>query len=155
MKRFLRGLAEMSTAEEIVPPESNEFPHELYKAAEAGDVEALLAMLSREEAKRPDVNWQVRAGRGKGRTPLLIACRRGDDEFALMLLNAGAKPNVGNDGGVRPLHVAAAGGHVKCVAILLEHGADASLNDKQNRTPMNYVRRPGPNAGPRPPHTLR
>ena len=114
---------------------SNSFPHKLYDAAERGNVDALVRLLALEESKQPDVNWRG----AKGRTPLLVSCRRGAHEFTLILLNAGAKPNVGNDAGVRPIHVAAAGGHAECVRHLLIHGADVGLNDNKNRTPLNYA----------------
>ena len=106
---------------------------ELFDAAEAGSADRVSSLLS--AADRPDPNW-----RGvKGRTALLAAARRGCQECTLLLLRAGAVPNVGNDVGVSALHMAAHGGHVECVRQLIDYGAETDARDHTGRTALDYA----------------
>jgi ankyrin repeat protein len=106
---------------------------QLFEAAERGDVKAVMSLLSREAT--PDMNW-----RGvKGRTALLAACRNGHHQLTHMLLCEGATPDLANDAGVTPLHLAADRGHVECVAHLLEYRADTTLRDSTDKTALDYA----------------
>jgi ankyrin repeat protein len=52
-------------------------------------------------------------------TPLYDACSNGFDKIALVLLQAGASITLRG-----PLHIACLLGHLRCVVLLIEHGAD-------------------------------
>ena len=74
-----------------------------------------------------------------GRTPLFIAVRMGNREDALALLEAGADPNVPDEHGHTPAHVAAiksGAGEVfrTMLADLRAHGADFEIRDSRGRT---------------------
>ena len=56
---------------------------------------------------------------------LHVACARGAEAAARVLLDAGAAPRARDAGGVTPLHRAACEGHQNCVTLLLERGAKA------------------------------
>ena len=87
-----------------------------------GDVEAV-ALLLRHGA---DCNlWDGH----HSSTPLLIALFRGHRDVALMLLAAGADPNVRGDEGDMPLGLCAKEGDLKMVATLLRAGATKTIDD--------------------------
>lgn len=65
-----------------------------------------------------------------GYTPLHIAAKKNLIEVATILLEHGAKPNVGSKSGFTPLHLAAQEGHKEMVALLLKHKADVNSNAK-------------------------
>ena len=59
--------------------------------------------------------------------PLHVACREGFVSIAQELLSRSAKPDQLNADGQSPLHAAAIGGHLECVAVLCTAGADSTL----------------------------
>jgi ankyrin repeat protein len=61
-----------------------------------------------------------------GRTPLVLAVGRGDEEVARLLLDAGADPNRPGERGVTPLCLAARQGHVGVADLLISAGAVVS-----------------------------
>lgn len=61
---------------------------------------------------------------GQEETALGWAALYGHLESARVLLEAGADPNLGNEGNWTPLMSAAYGGHADVVELLLKHGAD-------------------------------
>jgi ankyrin repeat protein len=78
----------------------------------------------------------------QGETPLLLACRAGNNNKLLaLLLNAGADPDVKSHSSkfFTPLTVAARLGHVKAVKLLLLHNATAHLVDGYAMTPLMYA----------------
>ena len=81
---------------------------------------------------------------GEGYTAVHFAAWDGKDQILSYLLEAGAQADVVGEDGYTPLFLAAAGGHLKCVEILVEKGADVNrrlIDDniyfsKQGGTPL-------------------
>jgi catechol 2,3-dioxygenase-like lactoylglutathione lyase family enzyme len=64
-------------------------------------------------------------------------------ELVRRLLNAGASPNVQQQGGHTPLHEAALRGHAEMVTLLREHGADPDARTDAGKTPIELARERG------------
>jgi len=75
-----------------------------------------------------------------GNTPLYWASHAGHVDCVLELL-ALPRPavNVQNVLGETPLHVAAARGHLEVVELLLSHGGDSQLRNKDQKTPIDLA----------------
>lgn len=75
----------------------------------------------------------------EGLTPLHMACGRGNDEVALVLLQQGADRDARTAEGFTALHCAAGKGGVACVRVLLQAGADANCQSsgQERRTPLH------------------
>ncbi|MGL9758417.1 MAG: ankyrin repeat domain-containing protein [Wolbachia sp.] len=71
----------------------------------------------------------------RGRTPLHYASCNNIES----LLKAKANLNVQDSEGKTPLHYATSVGDKKSVNVLLEHGADSSKKDKQEKTPLRVA----------------
>jgi hypothetical protein len=84
---------------------------------------------------------------GEGYTAVHFAAWDGKDEILAYLLEAGAQGDVVGEDGYTPLFLAAAGGHLDCVELLVENGADVNrrLKDdniyfsKQGGTPLTVA----------------
>jgi ankyrin repeat protein len=84
---------------------------------------------------------------GEGYTAVHFAAWDGKDQILSYLLEAGAQADVVGEDGYTPLFLAAAGGHLSCVEILVDNGADFNrrLNDdniyfsKQGGTPLTLA----------------
>ncbi|KAF2640702.1 ankyrin repeat protein, partial [Massarina eburnea CBS 473.64] len=74
-----------------------------------------------------------------GRTPLHLACQRGEFTTVRTLLEKVANPTAKTLCGLQPLHFAATYGSKSICRLLLESGAEANVLDKLNKTPMDYV----------------
>ena len=77
----------------------------------------------------------------QGRSALHIACTASggpdaSEDMVTRLLRAGSNPNLSDDTGSTPLHVAAANGKESCLQALLEGGAVSQLNHAGN-TPLH------------------
>lgn len=59
-----------------------------------------------------------------------------------VLLDAGADPNIGNDDGETPLHLAVLLGKVETAKLLLEAGADPNICPAGHGTPVFYAHKP-------------
>ena len=70
-------------------------------------------------------------------TPLHSACASGERESARILLDAGADPNVRQQGGFTPLHAAAQNGDEELARLLLARGADPDAATDDGRTPRD------------------
>lgn len=73
-------------------------------------------------------------------TALIEACRNGQHITSEWLLARGAKPSLqaGADK-YSPLHMAAMGGHVRCIEFLLAYGADVTATDALGRTALHHT----------------
>ena len=98
-------------------------------SGDAGEVERLLA--SRADVDHVD---------SRRRTPLYVACEKGNTACALLLLQTGhAKVNVKTAGwkGGTALHIACQKGNTHCVSLLLDVGkADVNEENMFGRTPL-------------------
>ena len=90
----------------------------LHESAALGHLECLIGQLDRDQEL---VNTHTR----DGFTALHLAAYFGRDEALALLLDYGADPKLVTTGEARllPLNCAAAGGHLKCVRLLLKVGA--------------------------------
>ena len=76
--------------------------------------------------------------------PLLHAARQGDYTTVVALLRCGADPDLKTaDLWLRPLHVAAAGGHVGVVQALAQSCAKLEARDRHGARPLHYAARSG------------
>jgi len=55
-----------------------------------------------------------------------------------LVIDCGVDPNVQDDDGDTPLHLAAWNGYLTIVKFLLEHGADPNIQDDDGDTPLDY-----------------
>ncbi|MCE2779949.1 MAG: ankyrin repeat domain-containing protein [Algoriphagus sp.] len=69
---------------------------------------------------------------GEGYTAVHFAAWDGKDEILSYLLEAGAKADIVGEDGYTPIFLAAAGGHLDCVKLLVENGADVNRRLKDN-----------------------
>lgn len=80
--------------------------------------------------------WQRRMAMAAGQD-LLMATEAGDLEHMQTLLAKRVAINATNAQGWTPLHVAAAGGNVAVVELLLQHGADVNAVSHIGATPLD------------------
>jgi hypothetical protein len=76
-----------------------------------------------------------------GVSPLCAAATWGFDEIVAVLLDARCDPNVRNSDALAStaLHVAANQEHGKIIMLLLQAGADATVEDAEGRTPCDFA----------------
>lgn len=80
-----------------------------------------------------------------GSSSLSLAARLGRLDVLAALLEAGAaqRPEADPAGPPTALMQAAAGGHEEAVSLLLEHGVDPALRDRDGRTAADHAREGG------------
>ncbi len=90
------------------------------------------------EAAREALRWDPdqRDDLLDGFPPLTWACRPPNAPVVQALLDAGANPNVCDEEGESPLHVAAAERCVECAAALIAAGADVNKATAEGKTPL-------------------
>ncbi|KAK7479534.1 hypothetical protein BaRGS_00029251 [Batillaria attramentaria] len=71
--------------------------------------------------------------------PLHAACRHGNTDYVLQLLQEGHGINSLCGAGRTPLHYACAWGQTAATETLLENGADVNVTDDCGRTPLQYA----------------
>lgn len=98
----------------------------LIEAAYKADTEAIRYLLG----KGADPN---ESGLPCNFTPLQIATGQGQIDIMALLLDAGANVNQRDCNGTSALMIACAGGRKESVNLLLAHGADVSLKDRDDR----------------------
>jgi len=77
----------------------------------------------------------------EGETALSFAAEEGWSEYVTLLLEAGADPNVQDDKGRTPLHLAMQADDVKSIEALLSSSTiDLSLKNHKGETPLDYAR---------------
>jgi ankyrin repeat protein len=96
----------------------------LHTAAYHGDLEMVQVLL--------ECGVDVNAKNAYGHTPLDFALSRVQpNEVALLSIAQGADPNTRNMKGFTPLHRAAENGWIEIVRLLIEHGANIEVKDKE------------------------
>jgi ankyrin repeat protein len=95
---------------------------ELAEAAKAGELKKVESCLK----KKADVNAQVKVGRFKDTTALIMAATEGHLKVVQLLLNKKADLKLADKRGRTALSSAVTGNHLKIVKALLEKGADAN-----------------------------
>lgn len=108
-----------------------------------GEVESLQNLLASTHASggRAAVTALVNSADQYGLRPLHEACKEGHNNIVLALLKQQADPNLTDLVGQTALHLAAGGGHVGTVRLLLEKGAAVSVNvrDHKGRTALHWA----------------
>ena len=125
-------LTQMSTDKNPKMPELGKL---MIKAAKAGDVAAVRALL----ASDPSL---LDARDTDGSTPLHCATWKGQTDVVSVLLEAGADVNAVNQNshwGTTPLHAAAHANQAAIAKLLLGRGADTKAKDMEGRTPMFHT----------------
>lgn len=108
----------------------------LHFAATKNYVEVTQAILS----KGANINAQDK----EGCTALHYVSKEGYDHIVRILLDKGAAPNIKATRYFHTaLHFAALMGHAGIVRLLLDKNADASVQDKDNATPLHYATKSG------------
>ena len=74
-----------------------------------------------------------------GNTLLIYSIYNFNHDAVVMLLQRGANPNLSNDAGFSPIHLAANLNDDKAVKILVQYGADINILDKTGSTPIMYA----------------
>ncbi|KAI5843567.1 ankyrin repeat-containing domain protein [Morchella snyderi] len=101
--------------------------HPLWLAVASRDISVVRLLLSRGAV--PDTC--------PGYPPMAFdLCRAGDVELLRELLAAGADPNARNAHMSSCLTLAAEYGHLECLKVMLEYGAEINVVDRDNDTPM-------------------
>ncbi|KAJ5094789.1 hypothetical protein N7456_010650 [Penicillium angulare] len=107
-------------------------PSPLYYAARFGFAETLKYLI---EDKRHAVD---KTG-PYGKTALLVACERGDDNLVKLLLECGANPATPDDENRSPIWCAAQNGHSKVVRLLIDYGSNITARNSRGWTPLNIA----------------
>jgi ankyrin repeat protein len=123
----------------------------LMRAVERGRLEAVEKLIERKA--------RVNSTNSFGETALHFAILKEDISFLKALLTAGADPNIQNDQGLSPLHIAAGKRRIlsgpiysspasaaspEQIELLLKHKADPNLRDTSGVTPLGYAVMFGP-----------
>lgn len=111
-----------------------EFEKGVWGAAQRGNAIRVKELISR----RPD--W-ANLPDNYGFSPLHYAATEGFYEICLILLEAGANPNIQtNSSWATALHRASFRGHLKVVQLLLEKGADPLIQDADGSTALHKAK---------------
>jgi ankyrin repeat protein len=110
----------------------------LIDAVESGDVEAIETM-----CEEGTIDLDAREEGPLGDTPLLIACRKGQESVVRLLLEYKVNPSTADDFGATPLQIASGEGHTRVVRALLRAGVDANEHECEGRdAPLHYANTP-------------
>ena len=109
-----------------------QYGYPLHKAISGNNFECAQALVEAE------ANVNARARTVGNTTPLHGACRTGD-EFTKLLLDANAQPNVTNERGGTPLHIAAYHGKTVSMSLLLDAGANIDATCHNGCQPIHFA----------------
>jgi ankyrin repeat protein len=74
----------------------------------------------------------------QGETALILAARRGHDDYIEKLIDHGADINACDQDGCTALHYAAAYGHVDTISVLVDHGCRFAVQNKRGWTALDW-----------------
>ena len=103
----------------------------LWRVAESGDIEELVALLPRVV----DIN----ARNEHGMTALMRAAQHGRVKMVRVLLEHGADANIKRNDKFTALALAAFFGHTEVVRVLMEHGADSRASTRGGTSPQMWA----------------
>lgn len=72
-------------------------------------------------------------------TPLNLAAEQNKPEVAMLLLDLGADPYIGDNENSQPIHLAAVSGSIPITELLLSHGVDIDSRDINEMTPLLFA----------------
>lgn len=139
-RRVLEQPGEGEAGEEEYGSEASELDEwALREACIVGDEEQVLALL--------EAGAEVELADGDGCTPLMIACDKGHEACARLLLDFGANANHANTEGpmyqhyrgITVLMIACWEGHLGCARLLLDRGASVDREDRGGDTALKYA----------------
>ena len=114
---------------------------DIEKLDRAGENAMMLAAISQDP---PLVRALIDKGaevNKKGWAPLHYAASVGNDEIVKMLLDASAYIDAASPNGTTPLMMAARGGHVSTIALLVDQGADPTLKNQIGLSAGDFAKR--------------
>lgn len=103
-------------------------PDDFIKAIEKGNVREVDSLLK--------AGADVNASGNDGKTPLMVAAKKGHSDIALLLINKGAEVNATNSNGTTALMFFSAHGDVNVVRLLYDKGAKTDTIDKDGWTAL-------------------
>ena len=110
----------------------------LHYACQTGDVELAGLLMS-----APGSESYLNSPNAHGFTPIYVAAQNGHVELIRALAMTGhCDLNQSDAGGLTPLHIAARNNHAGAVQALLDAGADSTIRDSIQRTPLNWASEP-------------
>lgn len=105
----------------------------LHFAVNEGRTEIVKELLSRDGVEKDPVSNIMR-------TPLHLACMRGNTAIVRMLVTSGANINSQDDDGNTPLHFASEFGHFESIIFLVkEAGSDPQIQNKYDYSPSDIA----------------
>lgn len=105
----------------------------------AGDVERRLMTAGQAERLREDHLFGTQPGAGDADQQLIEAARAGRVKALKEALGEGARANVEDLSGNRPLHAAVANGHREIVRLLLKAGADPNAGNRLGHAALDIA----------------
>ncbi|MBV1776666.1 ankyrin repeat domain-containing protein [Burkholderiaceae bacterium DAT-1] len=109
---------------------------EMYRYAEVGDIESLMAHIDRMRLADPD--WDI----DLNSMALIAAAESNQLHTVEALIDRGASlEGVSPRPWIRPLWKAAKRGHIEIVKVLVERGADILATDNRGQSAIDYARR--------------
>ena len=130
-KKLAEGVRERRHREALV---RHERADELMDAVSGGDVETVRRLLA--EGVHPDG-----ADERREMAAIHSAAMSDSADVLVLLLEAGANPDLQDEFGFTALHLAAGGLHVECMQALLDAGADPAVRDDEGTTAGELVDR--------------
>jgi ankyrin repeat protein len=119
-----------------------EVAEKLVDAVERQDAPAVKKLLSK-PSFRPEALQAASYKGGKPTSPLHLASLNGSTEITQLLLAHGAPIDARDDQLYTPLLCAASQRHFALVRLLLDHGADPTLQNDSSSSVLHYLIRPG------------
>lgn len=101
----------------------------LVETVKTGDIKRVKSMLKKKTTNINEVDPE-------GLTSLMVATIANDSAMAVVLLEAGANPDIQSKSGMSALHAAAFNNRDGIVQLLISYRADPNLVDSKGRTPI-------------------